>query len=66
MYAYSLQALLHVGLWESSSQGCRPGAELQIGEVAELAWNGRPQRVIAPYAKSLSTPCMTTRVLQDT
>ena len=35
MYVSSLQALLHVGLWESSSQGHRPGAELQIGVLAE-------------------------------
>ena len=56
MYAYSLAALLHVGLWESSSWGARPMAELQIGEVAEPAWNGGPQRVTAPYAKPLSTP----------
>jgi hypothetical protein len=35
MYAYSLWALLHVVLWESSSLGHRPGAELQIDVVAE-------------------------------
>ena len=42
MYAYSLRALLHVGLWESSSQGREPGAELQIDEVAERFWKSRP------------------------
>ena len=66
MYACSLRALLHVGLRESSSQDRSPGAELQIDEVAERFWKSRPQRVKAPYAKLLSTPRMTTQVLQDT
>jgi hypothetical protein len=39
------------GSWEHTSQGARPGPELQNRTVAEAFWNVAPKRVRAPYAK---------------
>ncbi len=35
---------------------CDARRELQIGSLAEVAWKGQPERVIAPYVKTIRLP----------